>query len=63
MLPRRYAVPLLTLPGAQKYQEGGVAFAFNVGQSEEFVALRDYRHGDPLRHPLADLGARAASPS
>jgi uncharacterized protein (DUF58 family) len=33
-----------------KYQEGGVALASNVGQSEEFVALRDYRHGDPLRH-------------
>jgi uncharacterized protein (DUF58 family) len=27
-----------------------VTFASNVGQSEEFVALRDYRHGDPLRH-------------
>jgi uncharacterized protein (DUF58 family) len=33
-----------------KYQEGGVALASNVGQSEEFVALRDYRRGDPLRH-------------
>jgi uncharacterized protein (DUF58 family) len=27
-----------------------VALATNVGSSEEFVALRDYRHGDPLRH-------------
>jgi uncharacterized protein (DUF58 family) len=38
------------LPGAFRYQAGGVALASNVGQSEEFVALRDYRHGDPLRH-------------
>lgn len=50
ILPKRYPVPPLALPGTLKYQEGGVAFAANVGQSEEFVALRDYRHGDPVRH-------------
>lgn len=50
ILPKRYPIPPLALPGTLKYQEGGVALASNVGQSEEFVALRDYRHGDPLRH-------------
>jgi hypothetical protein len=50
ILPRRYPLPPIALPGVTKYQEGGVAFASNVGQSEEFVALRDYRRGDPLRH-------------
>lgn len=50
ILPRRYALPPIALPGAMKYQEGGVALASSVGQSEEFVALRDYRRGDPLRH-------------
>jgi uncharacterized protein (DUF58 family) len=50
ILPKRYPVPPMALPGTMKYQEGGVALAANVGQSEEFVALRDYRHGDPLRH-------------
>ena len=50
ILPKRYPLPPLALPGQLKYQEGGVALAANVGQSEEFVALRDYRHGDPLRH-------------
>lgn len=50
ILPKRYPVPPLALPGTMKYQEGGVALAANVGQSEEFVALRDYRHGDPVRH-------------
>jgi len=50
ILPKRYPLPPVPLPGALKYQEGGVALASNVGQSEEFVALRDYRHGDPLRH-------------
>src|SRR5262249_22728519 len=50
ILPKRYPLPPIALPGTVKYQEGGVALASNVGQSEEFVALRDYRQGDPLRH-------------
>jgi uncharacterized protein (DUF58 family) len=50
ILPRRYPLPPIALPGALRYQEGGVALAANVGRSEEFVSLREYRHGDPLRH-------------
>ena len=50
ILPKRYPLPPLALPGALRYQEGGVALASNIGRSEEFVALRDYRHGDPPRH-------------
>ena len=50
ILPKRYPLPAIALPGMMKYQEGGVALAANVGRSEEFVALRDYRRGDPLRH-------------
>ena len=50
VLPKRYLLPLMSLPGTQKYQEGGVAMAANIGRSDEFVALRDYRRGDPIRH-------------
>jgi len=50
ILPKRYPLPPIGLPGALRYQEGGVALAASVGRSEEFVALREYRHGDPLRH-------------
>ena len=50
ILPKRYPLPPIALPGVMKYQQGGVALAANVGQSDEFVALRDYRRGDPLRH-------------
>ena len=50
VLPKRYPIPPIALPGALRYQEGGVALAANVGRSDEFVALREYRHGDPLRH-------------
>lgn len=49
VLPKRYLLPLIALPGAMKYQQGGVAQASSVGESEEFVALREYRPGDPLR--------------
>jgi uncharacterized protein (DUF58 family) len=50
ILPRRYYVPPLAMPGSRKYNLGGVALASSVGESEEFVSLRDYRQGDPLRH-------------
>lgn len=49
VLPKRYPVPGLSLPGTRRYQQGGVAAASSVGESEEFVSLRDYRPGDPLR--------------
>ncbi|MFN3409345.1 MAG: DUF58 domain-containing protein [Limisphaerales bacterium] len=50
VLPRRYFIPAVALPGALKYQQGGVALASSVGQSDEFVSLRDYRRGDPYKH-------------
>lgn len=62
VLPRRYPLPPLSFPGTLKYQDGGVALASNVGQSEEFVALRDYRHGDPLRHIHWRTWAKAGKP-
>jgi uncharacterized protein (DUF58 family) len=50
ILPRRYALPALTLPGAPRYQPGGVTLASSIGESEEFISLREYRPGDPMRH-------------
>jgi uncharacterized protein (DUF58 family) len=49
VFPKRYAMPAFELPGAMKYQLGGISLASSVGESEEFVALREYRPGDPLR--------------
>ncbi len=62
ILPQRYPLPPIALPGVMKYQEGGVALASNVGQSEEFVALRDYRRGDPMRHIHWRSWARTGKP-
>jgi uncharacterized protein (DUF58 family) len=50
ILPKRYPLPDVELPGTRSYQRGGVALAAAVGESEEFVSLRDYRPGDPRRH-------------
>lgn len=50
ILPKRYRLERLDLPGTREYQPAGVALASAVGQSDEFIALRDYRPGDPLRH-------------
>lgn len=49
ILPRRYPLPAIAMPGTMQYQQGGVALASSVGASEEFVSLREYRAGDPLR--------------
>ena len=62
ILPKRYPLPPVALPGTTKYQAGGVTLAANVGQSDEFVALRDYRRGDPLRHIHWRSWARAGKP-
>ena len=62
ILPKRYPMSNLALPGNMKYQQGGVAQAANVGESEEFVSLRDYRPGDPLRHIHWKSWARTGRP-
>jgi len=62
VLPRRYALPPFTLPGSRRYQQGGVALAASVGDSEEFMGLRDYRPGDPLQRMHWKSFARAAKP-
>jgi hypothetical protein len=62
VLPKRYPLPHVALPGKTKYHQGGVTFASDVGQSEEFVALRDYRRGDPLRRIHWRSWAKAGKP-
>ena len=62
ILPKRYHLPSIALPGALRYQEGGVALAANVGRSDEFVALREYRRGDPLKRIHWRSWAKAGKP-
>jgi len=62
VLPRRYRLPEIALPGARRYQHGGVVLAGSVGDSEEFLALREYRPGDPLQRMHWKSFARAGKP-
>lgn len=62
ILPRRYPLPEIALPGEVRFQEGGVALASNVGQSDEFISLREYRRGDPLRRIHWRSWARTGKP-
>ncbi len=62
VLPPRYPVPQIQLPGSRRYQQGGVALASSVGDAQEFFSLRDYRPGDPLRHIHWRAWARRGEP-
>ena len=62
VLPRRYTVPEIALPGFRRYQHGGVTQATSVGDSEEFLGLRDYRDGDPLQRIHWKSFARVGKP-
>ncbi len=62
VLPRRYVLPALALPGGRRYQQGGVSLASSVGDSEEFIGLRDYRPGDPLQRVHWKSFARLGHP-
>lgn len=50
VLPKRYPVKSLCFTGSRQYQAGGVSLANSVGDSTEFMGLRDYRQGDPFMH-------------
>ncbi|MGL5873049.1 MAG: DUF58 domain-containing protein [Xenococcaceae cyanobacterium] len=49
ILPKRYHLPPIQLPGLRRCQSGSIALASSVGDAEEFISLRDYRPRDSLR--------------
>jgi uncharacterized protein (DUF58 family) len=61
-LPRRYRVPQLALPGRRKFQQGGMTRVASLGDSEEFIGLRDYQPGDPLHRVHWKSFARSGRP-
>ncbi|NNM00357.1 MAG: DUF58 domain-containing protein [Gammaproteobacteria bacterium] len=62
VLPRRIAVPAIELRAHRQYQRGGVTLARSVGDSSEFIGLRDYRPGDSRRHIQWRAWARLGYP-
>ncbi|MFN8612744.1 MAG: DUF58 domain-containing protein [Vulcanimicrobiota bacterium] len=47
--PRFQALLSLDMPVGRKYQPGGMALTSNVGDSTEFLSVREFRAGDSLR--------------
>lgn len=62
VLPARHRVPRVELPGNARFQIGGESTSNAVGSSGEFVGLRDYRPGDPLRQIHWKSWARTGRP-
>ena len=62
VLPRRYRLPQVLLPAQRLLQPGGHALASSIGDSEEFLALREYRPGDSLRRVHWKSFARTGEP-
>lgn len=60
--PRSFPVDEVDFTEASVYQAGGVPCAASVGESLEFVGLRDYRPGDPIRHISWKAWARTGEP-
>ncbi len=50
VLPRRYDVGRSrNVEGGRHFQPGGINASWSIGESDEFVSLRDYRDGDPVK--------------
>jgi len=62
ILPRRYRLPPIELPGGAAFRSSGDANTNAIGNSGEFVGLRDYRPGDPLRQIHWKSWARTGRP-
>lgn len=62
VLPRRFPLPPIELPGGAAFKISGEANTNVIGNSGEFVGLRDYRPGDPLRQIHWKSWARTGRP-
>jgi uncharacterized protein (DUF58 family) len=62
VLPQRFRIPKFELPGGQSYQVAGEAKTNSIGDSGEFIGLRDYRPGDPIRQIHWRSWARTGRP-
>ncbi|MFT5701470.1 MAG: hypothetical protein ACI8ZB_004365 [Desulforhopalus sp.] len=63
VMPKMYPVVHKYLTGSRKYHLGGLASAASCGESGEFVSLREYRPGDPVKHIDWKVTARVGSPT
>ena len=50
VLPKQYQLKTPELQSTRQYHPGGVNFASSIGNCDEFMSLRQYRPGDPMRN-------------
>ncbi len=50
VLPKQYMLKTPDLQSTRQYHPGGINFASSIGNCDEFMSLRQYRPGDPLRN-------------
>jgi uncharacterized protein (DUF58 family) len=62
VLPRRFPLPPIELPGGAAFKITGETNTNAIGNSGEFVGLRDYRPGDPMRQIHWKSWARTGRP-
>ena len=62
VLPRRHPLPEIRLPGGAAFKITGETNTNALGNSGEFVGLRDYRPGDPMRQIHWKSWARTGRP-
>jgi uncharacterized protein (DUF58 family) len=49
VLPKRYRLPHIEMPGSAAFRIGGEETSNAIGNSGEFVSLREYRFGDSIK--------------
>ncbi len=62
ILPKRYPVPPLKLHQGRRFLPGGISQVSSVGDSTEFMSLREYKPGDPWQHIHWKSWARQGKP-
>lgn len=49
VLPKRYRLPHFEMPGSSNFRIGGEETGNSIGNSGEFIGIREYRPGDSMR--------------
>ena len=60
--PRFYRMDEFIVPLGRKYQPGGIPLSSNTGDAIEFVGVREYREGDPVKNIHWRSWARRGEP-
>ena len=63
VFPTWYPIERVRLSAANVHQPGGVPLASTVGESMEFIGLREYRSGDQIKHISWKTWARLGKPA